>query len=92
MLGTPDEVIAKLKPYEALGVDYFCYCASYHLPIAEQKKSLRLFIDEVLPAFQEAEPVRAVAAAIASIVAVAMDDAGLVGGVELRALVFLTIA
>ena len=53
ILGTPDEAIAKLKPYEALGVDYFCYCASYGLPMAEQKKSLRLFIDEVLPAFQE---------------------------------------
>lgn len=61
MLGTPDQVIEKLRPYEALGVDYFCYCASYHLPIAEQKKSLRLFIDEVLPAFQETEPVRAAA-------------------------------
>ncbi len=58
MLGTPDEVIAKLKPYEELGVDYFCYCASYHLPLEQQKKSLRLFIDEVLPAFQEPEPAR----------------------------------
>ncbi len=53
ILGTPDQAIAKLKPYEALGVDYFCYCASYGLPMAEQKKSLRLFIDEVMPAFQE---------------------------------------
>ena len=61
MLGTPDQVIAKLKPYEALGVDYFCYCASYGLPMAEQRSSLKLFIDEVLPAFQEpaAKPVAA---------------------------------
>jgi alkanesulfonate monooxygenase SsuD/methylene tetrahydromethanopterin reductase-like flavin-dependent oxidoreductase (luciferase family) len=53
ILGTPEEAIAKLKPYEALGVDSFCYCASYGLPMAEQKKSLRLFIDEVMPAFRE---------------------------------------
>ena len=61
ILGTPEQAIAKLKPYEALGVDYFCYCASYGLPMAEQKKSLRLFIDEVMPAFQEpvAKPVAA---------------------------------
>ena len=52
IFGTPDEAIAKLKPYEALGVDYFCYNASYGLPMAQQKKSLKLFIDEVLPAFQ----------------------------------------
>jgi len=49
----PEEVVAKLKAYEALGVDHFCYNGAYGLPLAEQKKSLRLFIDEVLPAFQE---------------------------------------
>ena len=61
ILGTPEEVIAKLKPYEALGVDYFTYCASYGLPLAEQKASLQLFIDEVMPAFQDrlAKPVAA---------------------------------
>lgn len=58
ILGTPDEAIAKLKPYEELGVDYFCYCATYGLPLPEQKKSLRLFIDEVMPAFQETAPLR----------------------------------
>ncbi len=52
LIGTPDEVIAKLKPYEALGVDYFCYNASYGLPMPEQKTSLKLFIEEVMPAFQ----------------------------------------
>ena len=61
ILGSPEQAIAKLKPYEALGVDYFCYCASYGLPMAEQKKSLRFFIDEVMPAFQEM-PARIVAA------------------------------
>lgn len=52
VFGTPDEAIAKLKPYEALGVDYFCYNASYGAPMEAQKKSLKLFIDEVMPAFQ----------------------------------------
>ncbi len=52
IFGTPDEAIAKLKRYEALGVDYFCYCASFGVPMAEQKKSLRLFIDKVMPEFQ----------------------------------------
>ncbi len=53
ILGTPDHAIEKLRRYAALGIDYFCYNASYGLPLAEQKKSLRLFIDEVMPAFQE---------------------------------------
>ena len=53
IIGTPDEAIEKLKAYEALGVDHFCYNSSYGLPMAEQKKSLQLFIDEVLPAFQD---------------------------------------
>ena len=52
IFGSPDQVIEKLRPYEALGVDYFCYCASYGCPMPEQKTSLRLFIDEVMPAFQ----------------------------------------
>jgi len=52
IFGPPDQVIAKLKPYEALGVDYFCYMASYGLPMKEQKSSLKLFIEEVMPAFQ----------------------------------------
>lgn len=53
ILGTPEQAIAKLKTYEDLGVDYFCYNASYGLPMAEQKSSLKLFIDEVMPAFQD---------------------------------------
>ena len=51
MFGTPDEVIAKLKIYEALGVDEFIYYASLGLGHAEQKRSLELFCNEVMPAF-----------------------------------------
>ncbi len=54
MFGTPDDVIAKLKPYETLGVDYFTYYASLGLGMAEQKRSLELFINEVMPAFKAA--------------------------------------
>ena len=51
MFGTPDQVIAKLKLYDELGVDEFTYYASLGLGQAEQKRSLKLFIDEVMPAF-----------------------------------------
>ncbi len=51
MFGTPDQVIEKLKPYEALGVDAFIMSTSFGLGHAEQKRSLELFIGEVMPAF-----------------------------------------
>jgi alkanesulfonate monooxygenase SsuD/methylene tetrahydromethanopterin reductase-like flavin-dependent oxidoreductase (luciferase family) len=51
MFGTPDEVIAKLKAYQALGVDEFIYYASLGLGHKEQKRSMELFCKEVIPAF-----------------------------------------
>jgi flavin-dependent trigonelline monooxygenase, oxygenase component len=51
MFGTPDEVITKLKAYQALGVDEFIYYASLGLGLKEQKRSLELFCNEVVPAF-----------------------------------------
>ena len=51
MFGTPDEVIAKLKLYEAMGVDEFIYYASLGLGHTEQKRSMELFCKEVIPAF-----------------------------------------
>jgi len=51
MFGSPDEVIAKLKQYEALGVDDFIYYASMGLGHKQQKHSLELFCSEVMPAF-----------------------------------------
>ena len=51
MFGTPDEVITKLKEYEAIGVDEFIYYASLGLGLKEQKRSLELFCKEVIPAF-----------------------------------------
>lgn len=51
MFGTPEQVIAKLKLYRELGVDQFTYYASLGLGLKEQKRSLELFIKEVMPAF-----------------------------------------
>jgi len=51
MFGSPEAVIAKLKRYEALGVDDFIYYASLGLGHKEQKRSLELFCNEVIPAF-----------------------------------------
>ncbi|MEM7562866.1 MAG: LLM class flavin-dependent oxidoreductase [Pseudomonadota bacterium] len=51
MFGSPDQVIKKLKQYEALGVDDFIYYASMGLGLKEQKKSMELFCKEVIPAF-----------------------------------------
>ncbi len=56
-LGTPEQVIQKLKRYEAAGVDHFCFNSAYGLPLKHQKASLKLFIDEVMPAFAERESV-----------------------------------
>ena len=51
MFGTPDEVIAKLKAYADLGVDHFTYYASLGLDMQKQKRSMELFVKEVMPAF-----------------------------------------
>lgn len=53
MIGTPDEVIERLRHYEALGVDEFSLWADNSLTHAEKKRSLELFIEHVVPAFQE---------------------------------------
>ncbi len=53
MFGSPDEVIHKIRRYEALGVDAFIYYASMGLGQDQQKKSLKLFCDEVIPAFNQ---------------------------------------
>lgn len=52
MFGSPDTVTEKLKRYEALGVDAFLYYASIGLGLEEQKRSLALFCNEVMPAFK----------------------------------------
>lgn len=51
MMGTPDEIITKLKAYQDLGVDHFTYNMNIGLDFARQKQSLGLFINEVMPAY-----------------------------------------
>ena len=51
VFGTPDQVVKKLRKYEALGVDEFTYYANTGMGFKEQKRSLQLFINEVMPAF-----------------------------------------
>ncbi len=51
IFGTPEQVIGKLCRYQDAGIDQFIYNSSYGLGIAHQKKSLKLFVDEVMPAF-----------------------------------------
>ena len=51
VFGTPDEVITKLRAYEEFGVDHFTYYASLGLGMKEQKRSMELFVQEVMPAF-----------------------------------------
>jgi alkanesulfonate monooxygenase SsuD/methylene tetrahydromethanopterin reductase-like flavin-dependent oxidoreductase (luciferase family) len=51
MFGTPEQVVAKLKQYQAAGVDQFCYGASFGLPHKLAVRSLELFISKVMPHF-----------------------------------------
>jgi len=51
MFGTPESVVAKLKKYQAIGVDAFIYYASMGLDMDAQKRSMQLFINEVMPEF-----------------------------------------
>lgn len=52
LFGTPNRGIAKVRKYQALGVDAFINYASMDLDPDAQKRSMRLFCDEVIPAFQ----------------------------------------
>lgn len=53
MFGTPEEVVSKLKAYEALGIDYFLYGAFFGMPYERVKRSLELFVSEVMPRFRD---------------------------------------
>jgi alkanesulfonate monooxygenase SsuD/methylene tetrahydromethanopterin reductase-like flavin-dependent oxidoreductase (luciferase family) len=52
MLGSPEAVIKKLGGYQEIGVDAFIYYASMGLDMGVQKRSMQLFIDEVMPNFK----------------------------------------
>ncbi|ADV15245.1 LLM class flavin-dependent oxidoreductase [Mesorhizobium sp. M7A.F.Ca.US.006.04.2.1] len=61
MFGTPGEIIEKLEDYEAAGVDQYCLGLTFNLPFELQKKTIRLFVDEVMPHFATRDRTRAVA-------------------------------
>lgn len=58
LFGTPDEVIEKIGLYQQAGVDQLSINISFGLPFEMQKTALRLFIDEVMPAFADSAPER----------------------------------
>jgi len=54
VIGTPDQVIERLKVYEAMGYDQYSYWIDSGMSHERKKASLRGFIDEVVPAFSDA--------------------------------------
>ena len=55
VFGTPKEVVEKLQAYEAAGVDLFCFGAdgaTFGMPFEFTRRSLELFIEEVMPRFR----------------------------------------
>ncbi|MEM9147129.1 MAG: LLM class flavin-dependent oxidoreductase [Pseudomonadota bacterium] len=51
MFGSAEQVVEKLRRYEALGLDSFVYYASMGLDMAVQRRSLERFAEAVMPAF-----------------------------------------
>jgi flavin-dependent trigonelline monooxygenase, oxygenase component len=51
VVGTPEQVVARLKQYASIDVDLFCYGASFGLPHDVAMRSLELCITEVTPHF-----------------------------------------
>ncbi len=51
VVGTPDEVIKRLKHYESLGYDEYSFWLDSSMSYEKKRKSLELFIKEVMPAF-----------------------------------------
>ncbi|MBB3318199.1 MULTISPECIES: LLM class flavin-dependent oxidoreductase [unclassified Rhizobium] len=55
MFGTPEEAIEKLLVFEAAGVDQYCLGLTFNLPFELQKRTLELFIKEIMPFFAARE-------------------------------------
>jgi alkanesulfonate monooxygenase SsuD/methylene tetrahydromethanopterin reductase-like flavin-dependent oxidoreductase (luciferase family) len=56
-IGSPDTIIAALKSWEEIGIDRMVFMIHYDDVIPQEKilKSLRLFAEQVMPAFKEKE-------------------------------------
>ncbi|WP_404288575.1 hypothetical protein [Glutamicibacter arilaitensis] len=53
MIGTPAEVVERLRRYEELGVTEFRFWNDNTLSHAEKKRSLELFIEQAMPHFAQ---------------------------------------
>lgn len=53
MIGTPEEIIPRIRRYAEWGVDQYCFHIDNGMPHEDKKRSLDLFIREVMPAFEE---------------------------------------
>jgi alkanesulfonate monooxygenase SsuD/methylene tetrahydromethanopterin reductase-like flavin-dependent oxidoreductase (luciferase family) len=51
IVGTPARVIERIKSYESMGYDDYSFWIDSGMSFARKKKSLELFINEVMPAF-----------------------------------------
>lgn len=51
-IGTSDEVIKKIKKYEALGYDEYSFWIDSGMSFERKQASLKRFIDDVMPAFR----------------------------------------
>jgi len=51
LFGTPDEIIKKLDVYDAAGVDEMVLGICFNTPFEMQKKTIELFVREVMPEF-----------------------------------------
>jgi alkanesulfonate monooxygenase SsuD/methylene tetrahydromethanopterin reductase-like flavin-dependent oxidoreductase (luciferase family) len=51
VIGEPKQVIARLKGYEELGYDQYSFWLDSHMSFERKRKSLELFISDVMPAF-----------------------------------------
>lgn len=52
VVGTPEEVIKRLKHYESLGYDEYSFWIDSAMTYQQKRQSLELFIDKVMPAFE----------------------------------------
>ncbi|MFE7232267.1 hypothetical protein ACFY3J_24150 [Streptomyces sp. NPDC001231] len=50
VIGTPGEVVERLRRYQEPGVDEFSFWCDNSLPHEEKRRSLELFVKEVVPA------------------------------------------
>ena len=51
VVGTPQQVIKRLKHYQALGYDEYSFWIDSSMSYEKKRRSLELFINEVMPAF-----------------------------------------